>query len=157
MEARSDIGERLISLVFLLAATLSLASCGGTTHPNPSPSPSSTSGAFGIALVNQGGMMTAPPMPSPLPSGFGDSEAVPCPHCIIVVEATSGQGAGRVVARVRTDAQGLFTVSLPPGRYLAYGRGYRDFGLGSRFTVRAGAFTRVRVIAGIVYSHARVD
>jgi hypothetical protein len=36
MEARSDIGERLISLVFLLAATLSLASCGGTTPHRPS-------------------------------------------------------------------------------------------------------------------------
>jgi len=137
--------RRLVGLALLLAGMFALAACGGTASQHTSTSSSPTSGVYGIALKNP---VTASPTPSPLPGGFGEAEGVPCPHAAILIRSTGGHDAGGLVTRVRADAQGIFRVSLPPGRYLAYGRGLRY--TGSRFTVRPGVFTRVLVVGGIV-------
>jgi hypothetical protein len=138
----TTVNNRLLGLTAILAATLSLASCG-TGSPSPGASSSPESGVYGISLVNQGGMMTALPSPSPLPGGFGPSLLVPDPHHVVLVRVAGGPDAGKLIARVRSDAQGLFRVALPPGRYLVKGP---DIGSDKELvSVRAGGYSRVRL------------
>lgn len=138
--------NRLLGLTVILTATFSLASCG-TASPRAGSSTISTSGVYGITLVNQGGMMTALPTPSPLPGGLGRSLLVPDPHHVVLVRAAGGPDAGKLLARVRSDAQGLFRVALPPGRYLLKGP---DVGSGKQLvSVRAGDYSRLRLKVAI--------
>ena len=137
--------NKLLGLTVILAATLSLASCG-TASPRAGSSTSSTSGVYGITLVNQGGMMTALPTPSPLPGGLGTSVLVPDPRHVVLIRVAGGPDAGKLIARVRSGAQGLFRVALPPGRYLLKGP---DIGSGEQLvTVRLGDYSHVRLQVG---------
>jgi hypothetical protein len=132
--------RRLVSLALALLAMLALASCGGASSPHPSP----TSGIYGVTLVNHGGKETATwPTPSPLPGGFGLSKLEPYPRAVALIKVASGPDAGRTIARVRSDAQGVFRVALPPGRYLV--RGSSSDSLRRRVAVRAGVYSRVRI------------
>jgi len=135
--------NKLLGLVVILAAMLSLASCS-TASPRPGSSAGPTSGVYGITLVSQGGRMTAAPTPSPLPSGFGPSMLVPYPRSVVLIRAAGGQDAGQLVARVRSDAQGLFRIALPGGRYLVTGKAQ----IMVHVTVHAGGYSRVRVQVG---------
>jgi len=130
----------LLGLAGILAVTLSLASCG-TVSPRPKTSTSPTSGVNGITLVNQGGRMTAAPTPSPLPSGFGPSMLVPYPRGVVLIRAGGGQDADQLIARLRSDAQGFFRVTLPPGRYLVTSK----VQITVHVTVHAGGYSRVRI------------
>ena len=121
-----------------IGAVLALASCGTAQRP--------TSGVYGIAVWPPVGMMTAPPTPRPLPSGFGMSTMVPFRHATIVVKARSGDRAGEVVARTKVNAKGVFWVPLPPGAYVVFGAGYLNHARG--FRVRPHTRTRVVVWAG---------
>ena len=57
--------------------------------------------------------------PSPLPGGFGsDAQRRPYRFAIMPVKATSGAHAGTVVAKVKPNAEALFSVNLPPGDYV---------------------------------------
>ena len=105
----------VVAVLTLLA--LSLAACGGSA-PYLSPSPTRASGVDGIVLF-AGGPFMASPSPASLPGGFG-SGAKGRPYRYVTVEAraTSGTNAGRVVAKVKPDAQALFSLDLPPGSYV---------------------------------------
>jgi hypothetical protein len=105
----------------LAVLTLPLAACGrSTTNPSPTPSPS-LSRASGIdgSVLFAGGPYVASPSPSSLPGGFGSgAQGRPYRFVTVEVRATSGMNAGRVVAKVKPDAQSLFSLDLPPGSYV---------------------------------------
>jgi hypothetical protein len=136
-----SMGRRLVGLALLLAAMLALASCGAAASPRPSASASESSGVYGITLVNRGGRMTAAPTPSPLPGGFVTSVLVPYPQGVVLIKAARGQDAGQLIARVRSDAQGLFRIALPSGPYPVTG----NVQITVHVTVRAGGYSRVRI------------
>ena len=99
-----------LALAALLAVTL--AACGGssgTTHP---------SGIDGIVLFQGGEQIMSL---SPLPGGFGsDAQGRPYPFPSVQVQATSGAHAGENVAKVKPNAEALFSVNLPPGSYVLW-------------------------------------
>jgi hypothetical protein len=146
----------VLGLALLLAAVVSLASCGASSGGMPSPmtaspqlqaSPSGVhgpSGVYGIAVVpEQGGYVGTVPPPSALPGGFGRSYFYPRPHATIVVKATAGEAA-RVVTNVVANAEGIFRVALPPGNYIVFAKG-GYYLRRSAVTVRHDAYTRVVV------------
>ncbi len=112
-------------LVLVLPAVLmvALSACGGSSR--------AASGVLGIAVADSGGMITRLPSPSPLPDGFGLGQVnigsgstirklVVEPYSYggvtIMVKATGGQEAGKVVARVNLAVgQDIFRVTLAPG------------------------------------------
>ena len=75
-------------------------------------------------------------------------EASPCPAKPISAEITASAG-GRVIARVTSDADGRFRISLPPGSYVVHAINLSG-GLYPRsapvnVTVRSGRYTAVAV------------
>lgn len=94
-------------LALLAILALTLASCGAANK---------ASGVAGIVLF-QGGPYA--PSTSPLPAGFGSgSKGRPYRFVIVQVKATSGPHAGKVMAKIKPDAEALFSVDLPPGSYV---------------------------------------
>jgi hypothetical protein len=74
--------------------------------------------------------------------------------CLVAIVALSGERTGQVVARLRSDADGLFAAQLPPGRYEVRARRPHQplFTTGKAgFTVTAAGFTRVMVFGAVVY------
>ena len=134
----------LVALTAVLVA-VTLASCSSTKHP--APQPSHASGIFGIVVMNNPTNMTSLPTSSPLPDGFGlDTDRPTNAPVTVLVKATTGTNAGKVVATVKPTAA-LFTVALPPGSYILSARD-TDF-QPTRVTVRAGQYTKTifRLIA----------
>ena len=107
----------------LILAVLSLSACG-------SPTPRD-SGIAGMAQASGGGNEVT-------------LKLAPDSYARIVVKAESGPAAGTVVAKVRADAGGLFRVSLPPGRYLVYGRTFPPGAV--HVTVTAGHYADAAVL-----------
>jgi len=99
---------RIFAAVTTLAAVaLVAASCGGSVGQ--------TSGIHGIVLFAGGPPITSP---SPLPGGSGSGrQGRPYPSVTVQVTARGGADDGRVVARIKPDAEALFTIPLPPGTY----------------------------------------
>jgi hypothetical protein len=127
-----------------------LAACGARATPGPSASASAASGIYGIALLGPGGSQTSNPTPSPLPGGFGSSEGLkPFAQATVLIKARDGEHAGQVVARVKSDNQGIFRVALPPGRYLLMGQAHNSER--KQVTVQAGGYTRTRIT--VVFFH----
>jgi hypothetical protein len=92
---------RLVPLAVLLAL-LSPTACGGaSSHPSAT---TGTGGVHGVAMAGGG----------PLP---GDSTPSPWPVRNVAVLVREGDVNGVVVARVKTDQAGKFSVDLPPGTY----------------------------------------
>ena len=100
-------------------AAFALASCAGGTGPSPSSSVTAarhTSGIRGIVLLEGGPYIASP---SPLPAGFGSGrQGRPYPFVTVRVTANSGADAGRVVATLKPDRRGLFTIAPQPGDYV---------------------------------------
>jgi hypothetical protein len=72
--------------------------------------------------------------------------------CLVAIVALSGERAGQVVARLHSDADGLFAAQLPPGRYRVRARLPHQAPAGTAgFTVTAGGFTRVMVWGALVW------
>jgi hypothetical protein len=72
--------------------------------------------------------------------------------CRLAIVALSGERTGHVVARLRSDADGLFAAQLPPGRYEVRARLPHQPPAGkAAFTVTAGGFTRIQVMGAIVW------
>jgi hypothetical protein len=70
----------------------------------------------------------------------------------LVIVALSGKRTGHVVARLRSDAHGLFAAQLPPGRYEVRAHlPHQPLAGKVAFTVTPGTFTRVEVLGGIFY------
>jgi hypothetical protein len=85
---------------FLIAAALACAGCYGNDPPPPTVLLTGTARAEPVCPVEQ-----VPPDPSCAERPVEGAE-------IVVTDAD-----GNVAAEVVTDADGAFTVSLPPGRY----------------------------------------
>jgi hypothetical protein len=149
--------------VLLLCAVFVLSAC---SEPAPQASTSvlphfvaSTPpcGVAGITLVNdptpQLSSTPLSPTPSPLPGGFSRSDgAMPMGGCLIAIVALSGEHTGHVVARLRSDEDGLFAAQLPPGRYEVRARLPHQLFTGKAgFTVTADGFTRVMVQGAAVW------
>lgn len=86
------------------------------------------------------------PTPSPLPDGFGMSTDMPVKGPLpLLVEPISGSKSGQVVAKVQTNDDGLFKVTVPPGRYVVVIKGAnRESDYPSQpLTVRAGRYSRL--------------
>ena len=79
-------------------------------------------GITGIVVSGPGIEVSATnqPTPSPLPGGFGVgmSDDTLGGGATLLVEPTGGSKAGQVVAQVKSGKNGLFKVSVPPGRYV---------------------------------------
>ena len=142
--------NRLARVALLLAACLALASCSHTTKPRPSATQSATSGIYGLAVTSQYGPGVTIDLksrkatynkPSPLPDGFGKSTDEPLPHTRLIVK----NHKGAVVARIRTNKQGIFRLPLPPGTYNVWGTG--TSAAKTRVVVSPGAYTRAIVFA----------
>jgi hypothetical protein len=116
--------RRLGWFALLLAALLTLASCGGTATSHPSASASATSGIYFITLDHKGGR-------------------VPYAHIQAEILRTNGKGPHNMIVAATSDAMGRFRVTLPPGDYFA---GW-FVGVSSvpQVTVHAGAYTRVPI------------
>ena len=126
--------RRALLALMVLAALVSLGSCGATKNP--------TTGIYGIAVTNHGGVMSGSETPSPLPRGFGLSLLEPDRGASVWVRAEVDNRAGKLVARVTADSNGVFRIPLPPGCYVVRGQeGY----FRKLVTVRNGALTRVIV------------
>jgi hypothetical protein len=138
----ADAMKRLLPtllLSVLLSATLVLSACGGAPKP--------VSGIYGMAVVNQGGMIQYPaPSPSPLPDGFGLSTMEPDAHAAIVVTTYADGHAGKEVARIEAGDTGVFRVTLAPGTYLLQGQ----TGVAKVVTVPPAGFVRVVLQADIL-------
>jgi hypothetical protein len=136
-----------VSLALVAAATLvvALASCGGSGHPKVQASPSS--GVEGIALVGVGSKVTSAMAASPLPGGFGRAGASrPYPHTDVEVKAMTGTRTGEVVEIVRSDAHGLFRITLPPGNYrLTILPSNAPYNPPTDVAVRSGSYSRAEV------------
>ena len=128
---------------------LALASCAGGTGPSPSPSVTAarhTSGIRGIVLLEGGPYIASP---SPLPAGFGSGrQGRPYPFVTVRVTANSGADAGRVVATLKPDRRGLFTIALQPGDYVLEPIVQKDgpAPVQSTVAVTAGTFARAVVL-----------
>jgi hypothetical protein len=97
-----------LALAVLVILAMTLASCA--------VSATKASGVAGIVLFEGGAYM---PSPSPLPGGFGSgSKGRPYRFVLVQVMATSGPNAGKVVAKLKPNAQAVFSVDLPPGSYI---------------------------------------
>ena len=121
--------------LFVAMLALTAASCGkGGT------------GITGIVTemrptAHMGGM----PSPSPLPDGFGMSTDMPAKgSLVLLIEPVSGDKADQVVAKVQTN-DGLFKVTVPPGRYVVVIKGAnRESDQPSQpVAVRAGRYSRL--------------
>ncbi len=138
--------RRLALCLALLLAVSTVASCGSSS---PKPAPSHSLGTIdGIVLMSNRIAQTAPPTPSPLPGGFGSISGgwFLSAKTRVSVRAMSGSKAGQVVARVPSDAQGLFAVQLVPGRYKVYVMcGAVPCGM-NLVAVHPGVTTRVKLI-----------
>ena len=113
-------GARLALAVLVVGAVV-LAACGGLAR-RPTSQPSRSSGVFGIVLIS-GGYVSPTASPRPLPGGFVASPpswGYPFAHGRVRMVAKTGAKAGKVVATVRPDAQGLFRVTLAPGKYVLW-------------------------------------
>jgi len=107
----------------LALATVAVVLFASACSAQPAPAaqtPSSSaadSGIRGIVLF-VGGPYVPDLSASPLPDGFG-TQARGRPYRFVTVRVTAldGRDAGRVVALRKPDANALFTVPLPPGRY----------------------------------------
>ncbi len=120
----------------LLASLVLLGACGSAS--------TLSSGIYGIAVANHGGLMASPPTPAPLPGGFGLSELEPYSRAAIVVATVTENGSGKVVANVTAGADGIFKVALAPGPYVVrYAPPYASADV--RVTVQAGKYARVIV------------
>ena len=157
LEGRGEAMKRkLLGLALLLAAVVALASCGTQLGGKPrsaTTSPSTTHGAFtgvyGIAVIGQHGPPGAATPPStPLPGGFGQSSNLkPIANATIVVKPITGVAAGRAPWHVTANAEGIFKVALPPGKYVLFGKDYEY--LEKVVTVRTGALARIMLYVGI--------
>jgi hypothetical protein len=106
---------KVVLALGLTASVLALASCGSQSSPTSTPSGTS-SGVRGIVLFSGGPYIASS---SPLPDGFGTTKlGRPYPWVTVEVRVKTGPGAGQVVAKVKPDAQALFTISLPAGTYV---------------------------------------
>ena len=136
-------------VAFVAFAALALASCAGGTGPSPSPSVTAarhTSGIRGIVLLEGGPYVASP---SPLPAGFGSGrQGRPYPFVTVQVTANSGADAGRVVATLKPDRRGLFTIALQPGDYVLEPIVQKDgpAPVQSTVAVTAGTFARAVVL-----------
>jgi len=83
----------------LIHGTFTISIPSGQSGP-----PRITSGIDGVAVIG--------PLFPVAPAGIPNS--LPVPGAIIAIEPAGG---GAVIARVRADASGHFTIKLPPGRY----------------------------------------
>jgi len=125
----------LLAAVACIAMVAAVAGCGHGSTASLSPSPTRASavpaGIDGL-LTEEGG---------PLPEGS------PLPEPNVRIEVHRGGEAGEVVERIRTDANGRFSVNLPPGRYTAVPVPWGDEAVlpTSPVTVRAGERVQVHV------------
>ena len=112
-EEPSRSGRRSVLAAAVALVAASLLGCGGGVSPSPSPTATATTGVYGITLLNQeGSRMNPPPTPQPLPGGFGTSSAAPYPRGDILIQKADGQGGRQTVAKVQSNAQGLFRIEL---------------------------------------------
>ena len=107
---------RLIGSFLVVSAIVMLVSCGSPSGRHAQPSPTASGGVYGITLVDTCASSYRYPT-TELPGGFGEWDGRVSPHAVVTVKAVDGPRAGKVVARVTSDDQGLFRVTLPPGRY----------------------------------------
>jgi hypothetical protein len=153
----------LLCAVFALSACSEQAPQANASALPPAAASTTPCGVAGITLVNNPIPRTLPtpqlsstpssPTPTPLPGGFSRSDgAMPMRGCLVAIVALSGEHTGQVVARLRSDADGLFAAQLPLGRYEVRARRPRQPFTGKAgFTVTAGGFTRVMVWGALVY------
>ena len=145
--------RRLIYVGLLLVAALGLAACSRGASPQPSATLGPGSGINGITLLSPHQDPfpdTAVPAPSALPGAFGMSSYVPYPRTVVLIRAAGGGSAGQVVARIRSDDQGLFRVALPPGAYVVT-TNRNGYLARERVTVAAGAYSRVRILSAVSF------
>lgn len=81
-------------------------------------------------------------------SGGGLVDIRSDPYAFLVVKSNAGQRTGVVVATVKADAGGLFRLSLPPGRYLIYGRDLPSRAVS--VTVWAGRYSQAAVVTDLL-------
>jgi hypothetical protein len=147
----------LISVALAAVALSVVVGCGSTatelspsaSMTEPSPSASISTGISGIVLTNRGGFIGSP-SPVALPGGFGVvNDRYPFPGVPVIINRVGADGSLRVVARLHADAQGLFSCTLPPGKYVAVcpvpsaGK--------ERVVVRQGSVSRMRVEGGFKF------
>jgi hypothetical protein len=131
----------------VVVVAVALASCGGGAG-RPTTQSSRSSGVFGIVLFTGHGPRLVPASPLPLPGGFVREpwlDGNPFPDASVHVVAKTGANAGRVVATVKPNAQGLFRVTLPPGRYVLWPAVPRIWRWRTAVRVRSGAYARAEV------------
>ncbi len=132
-----------LALAVLVVGAVALACCGG--HANqPTTGPSQSSGVFGIVLFPTMQQISATDTPPALPGGFGNDWGAPWSKAKVRAVAKSGTNAGKVVATVKPNVQGLFRVALAPGRYTLW-LVPRAESRPTSVMVRAGAYTRVKL------------
>jgi hypothetical protein len=153
----------LLCTVFVLSACSESAPQANTSVLPRAAASTPPCGVAGITFVNNPIPQTLPdpqtssvpssPTPSPLPGGFSRSDgAMPMRGCLVAIVALSGEHPGQVVARLRSDADGLFAAQLPPGRYEVRARlPHQPFTGKAGFTVTADGFTRVMVQGAAVW------
>jgi hypothetical protein len=132
--ARRSVTIGLCVCLLVTMLTLVVASCG-----------KAEAGIVGIVIERRAGMVSGMPTPSALPDGFGMSTEMPAKVPLtLLVEPVGGDKAGQVVARVQTN-DGLFKVTVPPGRYVVVIKGAnRESDQSSQpLTVRAGRYSRL--------------
>jgi hypothetical protein len=132
---------RLIGSFLVGSAIVLLVSCGSPSGRDAQPSPTASGGVYGITLVDTSASSYRYPTIE-LPGGFGEWDGRVSPHAVVTVKAADGPHAGQVVALVRSDAQGVFRVTLPPGRYRVLSAAMPA---PVRIIVTPGVFTRVKM------------
>ena len=120
-------------LALVLVAVLALA-CGGDGELSPTSTAALEQGVTGIALVG--------------PSCPVIQQDTPCPDQPFEGEIAARTLAGVEVVRTRTNADGRFTLALPPGTYdvVSLTIGVLPAPASERVTVLAGQFTEIMLL-----------
>jgi hypothetical protein len=132
---------RLIGSFLVVSSIVLLVSCGSPSGRHTQPSPSASGGVYGITLVNTLASSVRYSA-TELPGGFGEWEGPLSPNAVVTVKAADGPRAGQVVAHTSSDDQGLFRVTLPPGRYRVLSAAMPA---PVRIVVTPGVFTRIKI------------
>ena len=121
----------ILGLLCVMVVVATLAACGSSE---------SDSGVLGLAIHRPEHAATFSASPLPIELGWTTGDILPDPHATVLVK----DSGGKTVARVATDGQGVFRLSLPPGDYLVVGKGLPAF-FGTQTPVHTGEFSRIMV------------